>query len=362
MSIKHFEDLPFAEIKSVIDDISQYRITEKLDGAQLLFGLDDLGFYTTRSFKGDKRYYSHLKYEVEFHTTYRRAAHLALEQSIHKLLAAGMVPGDQVEIEVLHGEVPNVVPYSKNTNYIIFLRTTEGNVNIDRLAQEFRDHSLTLSLLTPFTHDGLGVAFKEVESTWEFYSVPEVTIDIDAFNKDIDYSRESFAKTLSWKAETIDLTWLEISTLNLSKIPVSQRPAVKEERESIIDNTRKYAARGLKETLLEHTVRNTKSKFGSADGWIEGVVLTHKVTGKMLKIVDKEVFGKAHRFIWKVRGELDGLEPSREEIVRLVDKYNKEKPHFKLRIEEIDKDFSYTGEVDKRTLEFFAYKFSRASP
>jgi hypothetical protein len=39
-------------------------------------------------------------------------------------------------------------------------------------------------------------------------------------------------------------------------------------------------------------------------GWIEGVVLRHATTGKMLKLVDKDVFGTVRESAWKKRNML----------------------------------------------------------
>lgn len=358
MSIKHLENSPINEVVNLLEDISRYSITEKLDGAQLLFGLDEVGFYTSRGYDG--RIYSHQTYPIEFHTTYRRSAHIALASSINRLLAAGMVPGDQVEIEVLHGEIPNVVPYSKDTSYIIFLRTTEGNVNIDRLAQEFSGHSLPITLRTPFTPDGIIIDHKDVMTKWEFHKVPEVEIDIDAVKNAISTEAANILADLAKPAYIRDYSRLDILNINLSKIPVNERAEIKEFRTSIDQYFRNYRFKDIKDILLNEIVRNRGSKFGPTDGWIEGVVLKNKETGKMMKLVDKSVFGKAHKFTWLVRSELDLLNSSRSEIVAHLDKYNKEKHALVITIDEIGKTFSYAGEIDRRTLEIFAFRYSQA--
>ena len=110
--ISHIEDMPVGEIIEILTNLSNYSITEKVDGAQILFGIDDNGFYTSRETKGGERIYNEADYGITFASTYMRSAHKLLEQMLQALKGAGLRLGDQVEAEVLYGQVPNVVPYS----------------------------------------------------------------------------------------------------------------------------------------------------------------------------------------------------------------------------------------------------------
>lgn len=358
MTIKHFEDASLADIESILNNLSGYTITEKMDGSQLFFGIDDLGFYTSR---GRDRIYNVDDYEIEFHTTYRRAAHIALEKSIPKLVAAGMVPGDQVEIEVLYGELPNVVPYSKDINRIIFLRTIEGSFNIDRLQLEFAGYSLPITLLSPITDDGMNIELKDVESTWEFSIVPKFRVNYLKIDVELRSIKEQLDKFLNTSHN--DITFREIANCNLNKCPKDRRDHLKEVRKSIRELIQTEYVLPAKEILLDNLVRNRKSEFGPSDGygWIEGVVLTDS-SGNMIKLVDKKIFGVVHRFLWKTRNDLTMLAPilKRREIIDILDKYNNEKNTYSIHIKEIGKTISYNKDIDRRNLEAFASMYKRA--
>jgi hypothetical protein len=248
--IPHIEDLPVKEFQNAMERIAEYEITEKVDGSEILFGIDDKGFYTSRETHGGGRVYNVEEYGVTFSNTYKRSAHIVLESVLTHLKSAGLEPGDQVEAEVLYGEVPNVVPYSADTSYIIFLRTTEGTVDIDQLKQKLDGHSLNISIMTPFSPNGRDIFYKTVENTWKFSRTPVIP----------------------------------------NKIPTH------------VSRLRDPAE--VKNTILEQFVRMTPSAFGPSDGWIEGIVLVNPVTGHRFKVVDKDVFLTEKNHQWKHRDEL----------------------------------------------------------
>ncbi|HEY6436083.1 MAG TPA: hypothetical protein VIY47_05805, partial [Ignavibacteriaceae bacterium] len=86
--ISHIEDLPIDTFINVLENLHEYEITEKVDGAEILFGIDERGFYTSREAKGGNRVYSVEDYSVTFPTTYMRSAHILLEQALPSLRAA----------------------------------------------------------------------------------------------------------------------------------------------------------------------------------------------------------------------------------------------------------------------------------
>ena len=313
--ISHIEDLPVVEFIKVLNNLHEYTFTEKLDGAEILFGIDEIGFYTSRETKGGVRIYNEKDYGISFPSTYMRSSHRLLEQALPLLRDAGLSVGDQVEAEVLYGEMPNVVPYSADTSYLIFLRTTEGTVNIDHLKQKLDEQLIPISLVVPHTPDGRFIELREETNNWKFSRAPRVFFDTDKLNKalTVDIRRlNSYLKEDSGVGGTSNL---ELSKTPLNKCPEWCEPQnwkaikdiVKERREEVnwlIEN--KYIP-NIKKILLNHLVRNQHSAFGPSyqnGGWIEGVVLKHKVTEKMIKVVDKNVFGVIRENAWKERNIL----------------------------------------------------------
>jgi hypothetical protein len=311
--IAHIEDLSYSDIIDVVTNLPDYQITEKVDGAQILFGIDEHGFYTSRETKGGERIYNEAEYGIDFSSTYKRSAHKLLEQMLPVLKGAGLRPGDQVEAEVLYGQVPNVVPYSADTNYLIFLRTTEGVVNIDRLKQKLDGQSVSISLMSPFTDDGKTIGLREETNNWKFARVPVIERNYE-FHL-IKQGVIEMKKFLQSKDVATGQTILSLVETPLNKIPNWVKPDtwkdvkeyIRERRVEIRSMVESDYIFPLKETLLNGLVRNTASSFGPLvedGGWIEGVVLRHKNTGKMVKLVDKDVFGTVRESAWQKRNML----------------------------------------------------------
>ena len=314
-SITHLEDLPLGEFTDLVRRLHEYEVTEKVDGAQILFGLDEKGFYTSRETKGGTRIYEADGYEKKFSTTYMRSAHKLLERVLPTLMAAGLAPGDQVEAEILFGELPNVVPYSADTNYLIFLRTTSGNANIDRFKQKLGGLSLPICLESPYTEDGKSIMLREETNNWEFARVPKLPVDTGYITQSVAmpfHRMQAFLENSSGIKH--------FSNKFVESIPLNKRPdwcpvpewkiykdLIREKKNEINCIVRDGFIPEIKEILLNTIVRNRASQFGPSiteGGWIEGVVLKNKVTGKVVKLVDKSTFGAIREFAWKVRNNL----------------------------------------------------------
>jgi len=311
--ISHIEDISAGEIIEILTNLTNFQITEKVDGAQILFGIDENGFYTSRETKGGIRIYNEADYGITFSSTYMRSTHKLLEQMLPVLRGAGLRPGDQVEAEVLYGELPNVVPYSADTNYLIFLRTTEGAVNIDRLKQKLDGRAVSVSLVSPFTDDGKSITLREEENTWKFARVPiiEKTYNIQLLNRCITKMNIYLSSIDSFTLQPLGI----ILETPLNKVPDWVAPGtwkyvkeyIKERRENIRVSLYEDHILPLKETLLNSFVRNSSSAFGPSikeGGWIEGVVLRDIKTGRMVKLVDKDIFGTVRESAWAYRNKI----------------------------------------------------------
>lgn len=312
-SITHIEDLPPNEFVSLIKKLDEYEITEKVDGAQILFGIDENGFYTSRETKGGVRVYEAINYSGGFSNTYMRSAHLLLNIALPFLQEAGMRIGDQVEAEVLFGELPNVVPYSADKSHLIFLRTTAGSVSIDRLNERLAGKSFAVGISRPATLDGRTIHIVEDTDVWQFARVPQITIDTKALKKQLDKPLSAVVSYLQQQSGILHLSNAVIESTPLNKCPQWCEAAdwkiykdlVKETKESI-RTVVKEQQMNIKTILLNTIVRNRASAFGPLHedgGWIEGVVLKHK-NGTTVKLVDKSVFGTIREFAWDVRNTL----------------------------------------------------------
>lgn len=313
--ISHIEDLPILQFLTLIQELVEYEVTEKVDGAEILFGIDDNGFYTSREYKGGIRVYSESDYDVKFSTTYMRSAHRILEQALPLLKNAGLKLGDQVEAEVLYGELPNVVPYSVDINYLIFLRTIKGDVDINLLKESVDEKIFSISLLIPYTSDGRNIQVCEKINNWKFTRVPKINIDMYQLRNDIGLISSSITTYLSEQSGIRNLSNLIIESLPLNRCPGwclpkewnTLKEIVGEKRSEIKRNLIEHYLPPIKDFLLERLVHRQSSKFGPSldcDGWIEGVVLRNINSGKMVKLVDKNKFGIIRESAWKERNNL----------------------------------------------------------
>lgn len=312
--ITHIEDLSVGKFVSVVKNISEYEITEKVDGAQLLFGIDNIGFYTSRETKGGRRIYNQSEYGLKFSETYMRSAHVLLESVLPSMKSAGLRPGCQVEAEVLYGELPNVVQYSADSNYLIFLRTTEGVVDIDRLTAKLIDQSLDVSITTPLTHDGKTITLQENIHTWEFSRSPKIPVNAKLLQKAINPKLTELMHYLKQPSGFRHLANMVVECIPLNKRPEwceqNEWKIVKEDIKLKKQEIHKHINEGLmldiKSILIEQLLKRG-SQFGPLfedGGWIEGAVLRNTKTGQMVKIVDKSVFLAVKDFSWKVRNNI----------------------------------------------------------
>lgn len=356
MSIRHFEDLPLDDILHFLENHRTYKATEKVDGSQLLFGIDEHGFYTSRETKGGKRIYNLSEYDLDFHNTYRRMAHAALQSSISLLIDAGMKVGDQVEIEVLYGSLPNVIEYSESTNYIIFLRTTSGSIDIDCLQSSFDKHTVSVSMLVPTTSDGISIVDVNRICDWRFVRVPSWEYDehdLDSILKDrLGY----YSEFLNRKVHELGISYRQLLSIHLGKI--SDYKIDKESISALRDLVRLYDSAhrlSIKNDLLNSIIRNRPSNLGPSHGFVEGVIFT-RADGKMFKLVDKDLFREVQKFYWMVRNnkELVADNLTIPALDLILDKYIKAKDEYTLVVPYSSRVFKYTDSVHQRTLETFA--------
>jgi hypothetical protein len=309
--ITHIEDLPIGKFVSVVKHIAEYEITEKVDGSQLLFGIDDNGFYTSRETKGGKRIYDQSEYGFKFSETYMRSAHVVLESVLPLLKSAGLRPGCQVEAEVLHGELPNVVQYSADRNYVIFLRVTEGIVDIDRLTAKLIGQSLDAAIMTPYTQDGKTIQLKEESHIWEFSGPAILPVNPLSLQKAVMPKMTELMSYLKQPSGFKHLSNMVVECIPLNKCPEwCPKEDWKYVKEDIKLKQQEIYDKGLmldiKSILVERLLKRG-SQFGPLledGGWIEGAVLRNPSTGQMVKIVDKSVFLAVKDFSWKVRNNI----------------------------------------------------------
>lgn len=331
--IKHIEDMPVHDFINALKNIHALEITEKLDGANLSFGLDDHGiFYTSREAKRGQRYYSEDQFpQSEFWAVGFRSAHRALLAVLKTMRKNGLKPGDVVECEILFGELPNTVPYTADINRIVFLKATKGTPDIMRLKQALTGVRAKVAMHhIPFTDDGKKIEIGKTEiHHWLFTDVRKIIVDRSKLTKIIKNRIDKLAIFIEE-----DSGFWDLKNYQVISIPKNRRvPFVSDEdwfarkndflvyRQGVIDRI-KISKLDIKDSLINSLVRNTQSQFGPLHengGFIEGIVLRDpekKIfeTG-ITKIVDKSLFTEMNKFVWSVRNKISGGPGKRASIV-----------------------------------------------
>jgi len=291
--ITHLEDLKVDEFIDIFCNFDQYEISEKVDGSNIQFGIDEIGFYTTREDFGGNRVYDASSYPVSFSTTFLRSAHLALEKNLPAMVSVGLQQGDRIEAEVLFGEFPNVVPYSSDINRIILLRSISGDTDVNSLRKVLIDNVVVVNLPAPCTLDGKNICVAPEQHRWSFSSTTVVNSE-DIISNDLR------------DAITLELIKLKACT----------------DEDKITQLKTK-----IKEMLLNNMVRHIKSEFGPElvnGGWIEGIVCRHRKTKKQFKVVDKQIFGVVKNFLWEIRNDLTEKPRSVNKVDSFIGQFLKE--------------------------------------
>lgn len=315
-SIIHIEDLPARKFIDEIKNIHAKIITEKLDGANLWFGVDEKGFYTSREGKNSKqkRFYQVSDYPVIANYNGFRAAHLALEKA-KKIILKYFQPGDVAEIEVLFGRQPNTVTYGEvDKNYIVILRPVEGTSEekVKKLASALNNQEVTVQSAVVSSFDGNDLQTNDELLKWKFTSVRPLkgaNLDLEEVNALIQ-DLENF---LQQKNEKITVkTNEEVAELSLNKIEKDRRDAAKAERERVKKHILEKFKLPIKEILLSKFVRKIKPMLQDAnlapsdDIGVEGVVLRDENSDDQVKIVDRDVFTAINFFNSTVRSQVSG--------------------------------------------------------
>lgn len=317
--IKHIEDLSIREFINNIRNIHKFIITEKIDGANLRFGLDDNGrFFTSRKTDSSKKYYSSESWGIKFWTTGFRSAHLALEKIMPEIIHEHLLePGDIYEVEILFGKLPNTVPYRGEVNEIILLRPIKGNEEkFEKLVNFLKGKKVSVNVdNVPYTDDGKTIDYRSETHTWSFNVTPTVNLpNQEELLRDLESELKKIEDYLYQDSGISDLKNYEVLSLPLNKRPEKIR---KEDWEKVketikikkdeIYNKLSHNKLIIKNILLDNFVRKIGSKFGPdvlEGGWIEGVVFRDPVTNDQFKVVDKDFFTKINEFNWRIRNLL----------------------------------------------------------
>lgn len=321
--IVHLEDLSIDKFIQTIKNIYKFYCSEKIDGANLWFGLDDSGkFFTTREQKGRDKDPKYTASDYNMVSAYNgfRSAHAALQSKV-SIIKKHLKPGDMVEIEVLFGRQPNVVKYSTNdTNYIVLLRPVEGTSQdaFDSLTESLKNEETSVQTKIVDTIDGSTLQHTFSNFSWKFVrnvatKVSAQLISAKRLNPELK-RLEDFLQQQNKEMSALagkSLTNFEAMSIKLTAIQSSNRDNAKLIKESLREKIMIAFKLPIKQMLMSDLTRNGEflsQKFGKdpKDAELEGYVLSDE-SGEMVKLVDRDLFTAVNEFNFRIRNELNGI-------------------------------------------------------
>jgi hypothetical protein len=314
--ISHLEDLDLQKFMQVITNLAVLQASEKLDGANLWFGLDESGrLFTSREGKRKNadRWYSERDYPYFAAYNGFRAAHAALESKKTEI-ATVLQPGAMVEIEVLFGRQPNTVTYGANgKNYIAFLRGVGGTPDsvADQLTSQLQNTSTQVKVQIVDSVDGEKLELKPADITFSF--VGSQKIDTTQLkNSDLQKQISALKNFLQQKSKISGRTNFEVMTASLGSFDKDERDAVRQLKKELEAKVMRDFKLPIKKELLDSFVSKIKSPLAASDLspdedlGIEGVVLRDPQSGQQVKLVDKDLFTSINQFNNAVRSSING--------------------------------------------------------
>lgn len=301
MSIKHIEDLPITDLIHVLENMKDYDIREKMDGANLAFGIDDSKkLFTSRELKNSRanRIYKATDWPNTNASTQFQAAHFALEQQL-PIIQSVLEPNDLIQIEVMFSNQPNTVNYNKDDNSYIVLINSLLPEKVDQLFQKLKSTESKVDLMVPSSSDGKTITTSQQSFTFKF--IEPVKIDTSKLPEAV------IQKTLKELKEFLTQSTDSVSnetvlTTPLNKVEASIRDKVKTLRSQVQKTVDETILVPFKKSLLEQFIHKLPSELSNDQFGIEGVVLTHG--DSVVKIVDKELFTKRNEFNQSYRKQL----------------------------------------------------------
>jgi hypothetical protein len=327
--IDHLEDLDLQAFIAAVSNISKMQASEKLDGANLWFGLDGDGrLYTSRAGKSKSadNVYEEGDYPYLSSSNGFRATHAALKSKEDEIKTV-LRPNDTVEIEVLFGRQPNAVTYGAGgKNYIAFIRGVEGtqDILVDQLANALSGDVTKVQVKTVDTIDGENLILENTELTFQFVGVQKIdTTELKA----TDVSKQ-LAALQKFLGETAPLQGyqgsnFDLLTSSLGSFDKEIRAAAKELKAKTAAKVMADFKLPIKRELLDKFVGKIKSPLAAddlsneEDIGVEGVVLKDPTTGDQIKLVDKDTFTTINKFNYAVRSTISGLVKSTDPTLPL---------------------------------------------
>lgn len=324
--ISHLEDLPIEQFIRMLKELPKLRCVQKLDGANLVAGVDVQGrFYTSREQKGGKRFYKITDFPKRPAYDGFKTAHAALEQ-VKDTFCKIVKPGGAISCEVIYGEQPNTVIYGKGgLSYFAFLEPVPGddptrqlNYGVAKLLTDaIKDTQVSTSIESADTTDGITFVKSPRPMRWGF-TRSDVVAPEDIARVDFQDNLSALEKFLEQPSGGAEDIGIEMTNYEVIK---DKGQKLSDVRKALNEKVRTDFMLPIKEKFLTKLVYKQKPSLHSGrsddSGFvgIEGLIFTDKNTSERFKIVDRDDFTAVNKFFYQVRNRVVGrITTSNEEL------------------------------------------------
>ena len=302
-----FENIPIKDFIKQIKKLGEYTISSQADGLTFYFGFDNDGAFYTSPYSPDKRtkfYYKVSDYPTEVQNNQFKSAHSVLSK-ISQKLSDILENGQAVECQLV-ADAPTSL--GSNRSLINIIRGVNGESSTPKNVSSIAEKETGLlqgkvKLLS--TQDGEELENVSQLVSWKLSnskSVKGSELSSTKLKSIID-KLQVFLSKLNEQALKFDmqLNNLEVASIDLGKIPVKYREAIKKEREKINQQILEKYKLPIKSELLV----SLETKLGSK------AALIHK--GSDASWLGSDDFIAASRFDTVAKREVSG-------IIRTTDK------------------------------------------
>lgn len=378
VSIPHYEDLSAQAIYDSLDLV--WWPSEKLDGSYLLFGIDDAGLFFSQR-KGGERCYDLEDWPDECWAGSYRLGHTVAGMVVEALLKEGLIsPGQSIGSEIIHGSMPNTIPYIMNGDLDGILVITAMNFDVSSefltLFNNFVCHFFQDIRSSPY---GGGTFVQTEDHIWKVKINPQTSREL--VQARLSPHAKQFRTILDhWfvqDSKVEGFTVRDILDLSLSKKHPKcgernwnelkkQLSAERKELKQVFQSMTLM----FKDTAIRVLIHEQPSCIGPGS-FKEGVVVNSPQG--LFKIVDRQAFTEANRFTHMIKYWIvGGRRPSRPSFLSRTKDWPKEKRlarletlllrykdkhytmHYTLENGGRSELLSYSGDLHRRTLNMFA--------
>lgn len=286
--MQHIDDLKIEDFIEGVKRLKDSKITEKLDGTNLAFGIDEGRFFTTRELKSKNapRFFDADDYPMYGGYNFMRIAHLALEQKLDTI-KKHIEEGQLIQCEILIGEQPNTVFYGEGAkNKIAFIDNSEVG---KKISAELDDQVVAVTCKQVFSSNGHDVEERDDRFDVEFSKPQELKLDLAMYDEAMKVigELEHFLKAAS-----------DVEGLSNEDVLKSRDADAKTAVLATINAEYLQKAKGLIQVALRDKHDKEVDSLSA-----EGAVVSDDSLG-LLKIVDKAQFTSINQFNHSVRSAI----------------------------------------------------------